>query len=70
MSRKTGVAKKKRQPRFTVFWEMTDVEADTPRKAAEQCLKLLQEPGTPCTFFRVKSNRGKWHAVDLDVAED
>lgn len=55
---------------FKVVWELDWVEAQTPRQAAEQALAVMQEPGTPCNFFKVQDQQGKWHEVDLEVAEE
>jgi len=72
MSRKRSPANKRRprEQAFKVVWELDLVMARTPRAAAEQAFKIIQEPGTECTVFQVRDQSGKVHDIDLSVAEE
>lgn len=55
---------------YKVVWTI-DIDADSPREAAEQALVVQRGPGNEATFFEVydKEILGKFE-IDLDVAEE
>jgi len=51
--------------KFRVAWEI-DIEADTPREAAEEALKTQQEKGSEAVYFTVANfDTGETEDVDL-----
>ncbi len=53
---------------YRVKWEI-DIEAKSPRKAAEGALRI-QRKISDATFFEVIDKNGKVTLVDLEVAEE
>ena len=47
-----------------VTWSI-DIEADTPKAAAEEALKIQRNPGSIATVFEVIDQDGKITQVDL-----
>jgi hypothetical protein len=54
---------------YTVTWEI-DVEATTPKVAAERAFFHMQEPGTTATCFLVKEFDGSKKAVMVDLLDN
>ena len=61
---------------YRVKWEI-DIEATSPRKAAEEALKIQHDPFSTATVFQVCLSNGLWSSpnpseetIDLAVAED
>ena len=55
---------------FRVKWEM-DIEADSPREAAEKALKIHRDPDSIATVFTtVRVSDGQVKHIDLQYAED
>jgi hypothetical protein len=55
---------------FRVIWEI-EIEADSPKQAAEQARALQMNPAMPATIFEVWEHaRQGMHRVDLSAAED
>ena len=52
---------------YRVTW-MIDVEADTPREAAVQALRLQRDPGSWATVFTVRPGLDEIE-IDLDEIE-
>ena len=52
-----------------VTWEI-DLDAATPREAAEEALRIMQRPDTMATVFDVTDETGATHRVDLMEGED
>lgn len=50
-------------PEFRVRWEV-DIDADTPREAAERAHAMQQDP-TSAVYFTVELPDGDWSDVDL-----
>lgn len=50
---------------FTVHWSI-DLDADTPREAAEQALTIQRDPNSLATVFRVRDQIAT-HTIDLDA---
>jgi hypothetical protein len=42
---------------YRVVWEI-DIDADTPREAAEKALAIQRDPGSDATYFDVKDADG------------
>ena len=55
---------------YTVTWEI-QIEADTPREAAKEALKIHRDPFSCSTMFEVSTPglRSPW-LIDLEVDED
>ena len=49
---------------FHVTWEI-DIQADTPRQAAQKALKLMRDPGASVTVFGVRGEGGEQSRIDL-----
>ena len=55
---------------FRVIWEI-EIDADSPKQAAEQARALQMNPAMPATIFEVWEHaRQRMHRVDLAAAED
>jgi len=50
---------------YRVSWEM-DIEADSPREAAERALEIQRRPDSIATVFSVRDEAGESIEVDLD----
>ena len=55
-------------PEYRVVWEI-DIEADSPRKAAEQARSIMLDPFSSALFFDVKKPNGSTVEVDLETPE-
>lgn len=53
-------------PGYNVRWEM-DVEADSPREAAERAREAQTREGTIANVFDVFDGDGRIHRIDLDL---
>lgn len=51
--------------KYHVTWEI-DVEAETPKKAAQEALRIQRDPDSLATVFDVECRRSKTVRVDLD----
>lgn len=47
-----------------VTWEI-DLDAGSPREAAEQALEIIQHPDSAATVFNVVDDQGEQHTIDL-----
>ena len=56
-------------PAYRVHWEI-DLDADSPREAAEQALTIHRNPESIATVFDVTDETGHTEHIDLDAAED
>lgn len=55
---------------FRVIWEI-EIEADSPKHAAEQARALQMNPGMPATIFEVWEHaKQRMHRVDLAAAAE
>jgi len=55
---------------FRVIWEI-EIDADSPKQAAEQARALQMNPAMPATIFEAWEHaRQRMHRVDLSAAED
>ena len=45
-------------------WDI-DLEADSPREAAEQALRIMQRPDSTATVFTVVDDLGQQQTIDL-----
>jgi hypothetical protein len=55
---------------FRVIWEI-EIEADSPKQAAEHARALQMNPAMPATVFEIWEHaRQRMHRVDLAVAAD
>jgi hypothetical protein len=56
---------------YLVEWRI-DIEADSPREAAEEAFRIMQEPDTSATCFDVieKDGDGSSTYVDLSIEDD
>lgn len=55
---------------FRVIWEI-EIDADSPKQAAEQARALQMNPAMPATIFEIWDHaRQKMHRVDLAAAAD
>ena len=52
-----------------VVWEI-DLDAETPREAAEKAFRIMQRPGTSATVFDVTDAAGDTCRVDLMEEEE
>lgn len=52
-------------PSYRVTWEI-DIDADTPRAAAEQALGIQRRAGSSATVFDCIDEKGVTHRIDLD----
>ena len=50
---------------YRVSWEI-DIDADSPREAAERALEIQRRPDSIATVFTVRDETGKSIEVDLD----
>ena len=55
--------------KLSVSWEI-DLDAATPREAAEEALRIMQRPDTMATVFDVTDPAGNTHRVDLMEGEE
>lgn len=52
---------------YAVTWEMEDLDAETPREAAEIALKIQRDPTSMATVFDVTdAETGETVRVDLE----
>jgi hypothetical protein len=56
------------QTNYLVIWEV-EMEADTPRQAAQKALEVMRDPESIGTVFKVIAADGE-HVVDLLEEED
>ena len=56
-------------PEYHLTWEI-DLDADSPRQAAEKALTIHRNPESIATVFDVKDETGHTERIDLDDAED
>ena len=56
-------------PEYRVHWEI-DLDADSPREAAEKALTIHRNPESIATVFDVTDETGHTERIDLDEAED
>lgn len=56
-------------PEYFIRWEI-DLYADSPRAAAEECLRILQDPNTTAVLFDVTDQTGETTRVDLLEEEE
>jgi len=56
-------------PAYRITWEI-DIDADSPREAAEQALIIHRNPESIATVFDVTDEGGHTERIDLDEAED
>ncbi len=56
-------------PEYRITWEI-DLDADSPREAAEQALCIHRNPESIATVFDVTDETGHTERIDLDEAED
>ena len=55
---------------FRVTWEM-DIEADSPREAAEKALEIQRDAASIATVFTAtRASDGQVNHIDLQYAED
>jgi len=50
---------------YIVEWKI-DIDAYTPKEAAEQAKKIMQDPDSHATFFEVTDENGDVTGVDLE----
>lgn len=53
-------------PLYRVEWSI-DLEAETPREAAEMAFQIMQKPGTTATVFDVAEFDSDGEAVRVDL---
>jgi hypothetical protein len=53
---------------YRVFWEI-DIDADSPREAAEKALEIQRRPDSTTTAFSVRDEAGESMEVDLDAPD-
>lgn len=59
----------KQMTEFRAIWEI-DIEAETPREAAEKALKLQRDVFSTATVFIVRDQEdGEEYQIDLEVEE-
>lgn len=51
---------------MTVTWEI-DINADSPKEAAEKALKVQRDCNSTATYFVVTDDDGKEIAIDLEL---
>ena len=56
-------------PEYHVTWEI-DLDAESPREAAEKALHIHRNPESIATVFDVTDETGHTERIDLDEAED
>lgn len=60
-------------PEYLVKWEI-DINADSPREAAEKALEIHRDPDSVATFFKVihpeDDEKRSWSDIDLDEPEE
>ena len=60
-------------PEYIVRWEI-DIDADSPREAAEKALEVVRDPASIATFFQVLDRdsleEAEWESVDLAEPEE
>lgn len=54
---------------YLVKWEI-DIDADSPREAAEKAFEIQQRPGSTANAFVVYDKEGRRTLVDLEEEED
>lgn len=55
-------------PEYHVTWEI-DLEADSPREAADHALAIQRDPDSTATVFDVTDGIGTTDRIDLDDAD-
>lgn len=53
---------------YRVVWEI-DLDADSPREAAEIALRVQRDTDSLATVFAVTDERGDLHMIDLEPTE-
>lgn len=56
-------------PQFKLEWTI-DIDADTPREAAEKALEIQRRAGSSAVVFNVIDENGEQGRVDLDEDDD
>lgn len=49
---------------YTVKWGI-DIEADTPKEAAEEALKIMQDTNSTATYFEIEDENNKSTIIGL-----
>lgn len=52
---------------YRVYWSI-DIDAESPKEAAEEALKIQRDPDSIATWFRV-TNQATGEQVELDLLE-
>jgi hypothetical protein len=52
---------------YRVSWEI-DIDADSPREAAERALEIQRRPDSIATVFTVRDESGE--SIEVDLGED
>lgn len=55
-------------PEYYVEWDI-DIDANSPREAAEKVLQIMRDPQSRATLFRVTDDKGNKTNVDLEEEE-
>ncbi len=50
---------------YCISWNI-DIEAETPREAAEEALKVQRDPESMATVFEVRDKTGNITTIDLE----
>jgi hypothetical protein len=50
---------------YLVTWDI-DIDADSPKEAAEKALVIQRDPESVATVFRIEDDDRNSHTVDLD----
>ena len=53
--------------RYSIIWSI-DIEAETPRDAAEEALKIHRDPESTATCFEVMDDEGT--VINIDLLKD
>lgn len=53
--------------RYSIIWSI-DIEAETPRDAAEEALKIQRDPESTATCFEVMDDEGT--VINIDLLKD
>jgi hypothetical protein len=56
-------------PEYHVTWEI-DLDADSPREAAERALAIHRNPESIATFFEVTDEAGTTERIDVEDSKD
>lgn len=56
-------------PSFVVEWTI-DIDADTPREAAQKALDIQRRVGSSAVVFSLTDENGEQEKIDLDEHED